>query len=240
MRSSSATPQRLYLIQVATLVWSPADMPVVCYLVQTSDSKTILIDTGLPENYGPFPGLPTAEYGKNVVDQLAQIGLRPSDIDLLICTHFDADHTGYHALFTNAELIAQHRDYESARSGKERFALTRSQWDHPDLHYLLIDGDHEVIPGVELIATSGHTPGHQSVLVRLPQTGSVLLTIDAVSKQSYFTPDRADHPFDEDAQAARASTIKLLDMAKREGALVIFGHDNEQWKTLKKLPEYYE
>lgn len=104
----------------------------------------------------------------------------------------------------------------------------------------MIDGDTELLPGLELIATGGHTIGHQSVLVRLPHTGSVLLAIDAILDQSYFTPDRADYPFDEDAEAARTSTIKLLDVAKREGALVIFGHDGAQWKTLKKLPEYYE
>ncbi len=230
MTSKSATPQRLYLIEVATAAWSKAGMPIVCYLVQTSDGKNILIDSGLPENFVPPPGLPEAEYGKNVVEQLALLGLQPGNIDRLICTHFDTDHTGYHAFFTVAELIAQRRDYEHASSGNVRFAPTHPKWDHPALRYRLIDGDTELLPGLELIATGGHTIGHQSVL----------LAIDAILDQSYFTPDRADYPFDEDAEAARTSTIKLLDVAKREGALVIFGHDGAQWKTLKKLPEYYE
>ena len=240
MTSKSATPQRLYLIEVATAAWSKAGMPIVCYLVQTSDGKNILIDSGLPGNFVPPPGLPEAEYGKNVVEQLALLGLQPGNIDRLICTHFDTDHTGYLAFFTDAELIAQRRDYEHASSGNARFAPTRPQWDHPALRYRLIDGDTELLPGLELIATGGHTIGHQSVLVQLPHTGSVLLAIDAILDQSYFTPDRADYPFDEDAEAARTSTIKLLDVTKREGALVIFGHDGAQWKTLKKLPEYYE
>ncbi len=240
MTSKSSTPQRLYLIEVATAAWSPAGMPIVCYLVQTSDGKNILIDSGLPENFVPPPGLPDPVYGKNVVEQLALLGLQPSHIDRLVCTHFDTDHTGYHALFTNAKLIAQRWDYEHASSGNVRFAATRPQWDHPTLHYQLIDGDTELLPGLELIATGGHTIGHQSVLVRLPHTGSVLLAIDAILDQSYFTPDRADYPFDEDAEAARTSTIKLLDVAKREGALVIFGHDGAQWQTLKKAPDYYD
>lgn len=88
--------------------------------------------------------------------------------------------------------------------------------------------------------TSGHAPGHQSVLVRLPQTGPVLLTIDAVPEQKSFTPDREADPFDEDEEALRASTRKLLDLVRREQvSLIIFGHDAEQWQTLKKAPNYY-
>jgi N-acyl homoserine lactone hydrolase len=88
--------------------------------------------------------------------------------------------------------------------------------------------------------TSGHTPGHQSVLVRLPQTGPVLLAIDAVMIQHTFTPDRKAWPNDDDQEQLRASTRKLLDLVKRENvALVVFGHDGTQWQTLKKSPDYY-
>jgi N-acyl homoserine lactone hydrolase len=126
--------------------------------------------------------------GKTVLEQLAQLGLDPGDIDLLICTHFDTDHCGYHAAFTRAELIVQRRHYELARSGYARFAATRSQWDHPALRYRLVEGDTQLLPGLELIETGGHVPGHQSILLRLPKTGPVLLTIDAVSRQRSFTP----------------------------------------------------
>src|SRR5436189_80595 len=83
----------------------------------------------------------------------------------------------------------------------------------------------------ELIETSGHTQGHQSVLVRLPETGAVLLTIDAVAMQQNFHPDRELTPFDGmDLETVQASTRKLIDIAEREKALVIFGHDTEQWQ----------
>jgi N-acyl homoserine lactone hydrolase len=49
-----------------------------------------------------------------------------------------------------------------------------------------VDGDTELLPGLTLLETSGHTPGHQSVLVRLPQTGPVLLAIDAVVMERFF------------------------------------------------------
>jgi N-acyl homoserine lactone hydrolase len=213
----------------------------VCYLVETSDGKHILIDSGLSADV-PLPaGAPPAEDKKNVIEHLADLGLHPDDIDILICTHFDVDHAGYHDAFTKAELIVQRAHYELARSGHPRFAAVRAHWDHPALHYQLVDGDTEVLPGLTLIETSGHTLGHQSVLVRLPHTGLVLLTIDAVMVERVFTTDRQAWPMDDNEEQLRTSTRKLLDLVEREHvALVVFGHDGQQWQSLKKAPAYYE
>jgi N-acyl homoserine lactone hydrolase len=105
----------------------------------------------------------------------------------------------------------------------------------------LVDGDTQLLPGLELIETSGHVPGHQSVLLRLPKTGTILLTVDAVPFGEGFTRDKQDDDNNPDAEAIRASTIKLLDLVEREHiGLVIFGHDMQQWETLKKAPEFYE
>ena len=105
----------------------------------------------------------------------------------------------------------------------------------------LVDGDTELLPGLELIETSGHVPGHQSVLVRLPKTGAIVLPIDAVPIGSGFTRDEQDDGSNPDARSIRGSRMKLLDLVEREHiGLVIFGHDKEQWEGLKKLPEYYE
>ena len=105
----------------------------------------------------------------------------------------------------------------------------------------LVDGDTELLPGLELIETSGHVVGHQSVLLRLPKTGPVLLTVDAVPFAAGFTRDAPNDDSDPDAAAIHASTIKLLDLVEREHiGLVIFGHEQAQWEELKKLPEFYE
>jgi N-acyl homoserine lactone hydrolase len=157
----------------------------------------------------------------------------------VICTHFDVDHAGQNDAFTKAEFVVQREHYALARSGHPRFATARPHWDHPALRYRLVDGDTELLPGLAVIETSGHVPGHQSVLVHLPQTGAMLLAIDAVMFARLFTPDRPAGPEDDEAKL-RASTQKLIDLAEREGALVIFGHDGEQWATLKQAPEYYE
>jgi N-acyl homoserine lactone hydrolase len=244
MATSVSGPQRLYLMQVATMITSSFTAPVVCYLVQTGDGKNILIDSGLPQNFQPPPeraAMGRIEQGQDVLAQLATLGLQASDIDMLVATHYDMDHAGNNGAFPNAQLFVQRKQHEAANSGHPRFALTRSQWEQPSSRYQLLDGDTELLPGLELIDTSGHTPGHQSVLVRLPNTGPVLLTIDAVAAQSAFTPDRQPSPMDAEGEGAIASTRKLLELAQREHvALVIFGHDGQQWATLKKLPEYYD
>ncbi len=244
MVTNASAPQKLYLMRLATATVPGAsqtlEMVSGCYLVETGDGKHILIDSGSPPG-GGLPGMPSVEHEKNVIEHLADLGLRPDDIDILICTHFDVDHAGYHDAFTQAELIVQREHYELARSGHERFARARAHWDHPALRYRLVDGDIELLPGLTLLKTSGHTTGHQSVLVRLPQTGPVLLAIDAIMMGYLFTTDRRAWPMDENEEQLRASTRKLLDLVEREHvSLVVFGHDGRQWQTLKRAPEYYE
>ena len=167
--------------------------------------------------------------------------MRRADISTVICSHFDVDHAGYHDAFPYAEFVVQREHYELARGGHPRFAAARPHWDHPALRYRLVDGDTELRDGITLLETSGHAPGHQSVLVRLPHTGAVLLAIDAVVMQRLFNIERKAWPTDDDEAKLRGSTQKLLDLVRREGvALTIFGHDGQQWKTLKKSPEYYD
>jgi len=81
----------------------------------------------------------------------------------------------------------------------------------------LVDGDAELLPGLTVLDTCGHAPGHQSVLVRLPQTGLVLLAIDAVMMQRLFTMDRKAWPMDDDEAQLLATTRKLLDIVERTG-----------------------
>jgi N-acyl homoserine lactone hydrolase len=79
------------------------------------------------------------------------------------------------------------------------------------------------------------------VLVRLPPTGPVLLAIDAVMMQRLFTMDRKAWPKDDNEQQLLASTRKLLDLVEREQVqLVVFGHDGQLCKGLRKAPEFYE
>ena len=239
-------PKKLYLLQLST-----ADVPLpggralemVCpsYLIEMNDGQRILIDSGFPADVPASAQAPPPQNEKNVLEHLADLQLSTDDINTVICTHFDVDHAGYHDSFQKAEFVVQRRHYELAKRGNSRYAAARSHWNHPSLKYHLIDGDFELAPGVSLLETSGHVPGHQSVLVQLSRTGPVLLAIDAIVMKRLFTTERKAWPTDDNEEELRASTQKLLDVVQRERVpLTVFGHDGEQWKTLIKAPNYYD
>jgi N-acyl homoserine lactone hydrolase len=229
------------MMQVATIRSDDQLVPVPCYLIRMSDGTNILIDSGFPDGAEEWPTMDVT-IDRSVHDYLADLGLAPEDIDVVICTHLDVDHAGQHAAFTNAELVMQRGHVSVVRDGGERFALASQLYDALAPRFLLIDSDTELFPGVELIESSGHVPGHQAVLVRLPETGPVLLGVDALPfDMTPFTPEnRPVIPFDMDEATTRASTRKLLDIARRENvALIVYGHDEAQWQQLRTAPEWY-
>ena len=236
---------KLYCMKLGFMI--PFNIPVVGYLIQTDDGLNVLVDTGLSHHLigkyrheeQPVWRMDEADY---VVNQLARLGLAPQDIHFLISSHFDPDHAGNLAAFPKAQVVVQRLQYVLANEGAiPRQEELRSQWDAPGMRYHFVDGDTTFMPGIELIETSGHSPGHQSVLVHLPQTGPVLLAIDAIPFAACLDPDtRPLTPFDMDEVGVRASTRKLVALAKKERVTsIIHGHDHEQWQQLKLLPEYY-
>lgn len=256
---------RLYVLQLGLVSGFPGrgDIAVPGYLIQTGDGRNVLVDTGYPRSIrgrqeeaaaqltAAFPDDRLVAFNAAVVrglrddpadlviSRLAALGLTPRDIDYVVCTHFDLDHAGNHDLFTEAELVVQRRHYAVARE-YPRFRFFDMPWDAPSLHYRLLDGDTELLPGIELIEAGGHVPGLQCVLVRLPETGPVLLAIDAITASQHLSPDSPAILQDMDTEAKRASVRKLRAIAERDAVrLIIFGHDEAQWRTLRKSPEFY-
>lgn len=228
---------------VATI--PPGGHPVPAYLIQTEDGTNVLVDTGVPKALiGAYRNSSDAVFAMDreeyVVHQLARVGVMPKDISYLVCTHYDLDHVGNHEDFPTAELVVQRSHHEAAQT-LARFERTREHWDAPGQHRRFIDGDAELLPGIELIECGGHVPGHQAVLVRLPETGPALLAIDAIPHSLLMDPDRRPmQPYDMDEEGVRASTRKLVHIARREGvALLVHGHDPGQWAGLRLLPDYY-
>jgi N-acyl homoserine lactone hydrolase len=170
-----------------------------------------------------------------VVNQLAKLGLQPKDIDLLVATHFHFDHAGNTRDFTASEIVVQRDCYDDIMRPDAPYP--RATFDIPNLKWQIIDGDVEIAPGVTLLKTSGHVPGHMSVLLDLPETGKMVIGIDTIYVQDNLDKDNWGAYSDPDA--ARASAKKLQEIAGRENAMLLYGHDPNQWKTLKKAPEYY-
>jgi N-acyl homoserine lactone hydrolase len=224
----------------------PMGAPVLAYLISTGDTK-VLVDTGSPrDRAGMHRDDPDErielEEGQDVPSQLAALGVALSDIDLVVCTHLDPDHAGNHDAFPGAEFVIQRRHHEWAHGDEAaRLDPARARWDRPELRYRLVDGDVTLLPGIELIESGGHVPGHQSVLVRLPKTGPVLLAADAIPMSIAADPEkRPIFPFDADEAEVRASTKKLVELARSEGAQIIYGHEPANFTELRAAPAYYD
>lgn len=242
---------RLYLLQSAIYADGDDIAPFPAYLIQTDDGVNVLVDTGVDDRY---VARTVNAHGQQVIvrkeeerlpNQLSRLGLTPDDIDYVISTHFDEDHCGGNLLFPRAQFIVQRSHDALARAGSERrFEVCRENWDAPGLHYRLIDGDQEILPGIQVIVTDGHVTGHQSVLVRLPNTGSVLLAIDAIRDGDMLQPGvdpRALSMFDMDGDKLLEGVEKLQEVIEREQVLVaVFGHDWKRWQRLRHAPDYYD
>ncbi len=149
-----------------------------CLLIRTG-SQNVLIDTGCGEKYTEKEiRIYRIEHDVTLVGQLARLGLAPGDIDVVINTHFHFDHCGGNTChngdsivptFPKAEYIVRQDEYQDASHPNDRSAA--SYYDHNwrvlrERRMLrLVDRDEEIVPGLRLLHTPGHTRGHQSVLV---------------------------------------------------------------------------
>jgi N-acyl homoserine lactone hydrolase len=224
----------LHLLEVATV--RDDGVPIPVFLIGLADGRWWLVDTGCPADMIGDPNAPFAVTAEShITGQLHRLGLRPADVDTVIVSHLDPDHAGANDEFKHAELVMQRAQHEHAtRSGLLRYEWLRQHWDLPNPR--LADGDTELAPGITLIECGGHVPGHQAVLVDLPDTGPVLLAGDAWMRDT--DPDtRPLTQHDLDGPRTRASQRKLMNI---EGvALVVHNHDAEQWRTLRRAPERY-
>jgi N-acyl homoserine lactone hydrolase len=222
------------------------NIPIPAYLLQTDDGKNVVIDTGMHINHIEDPEytfrgqefskvlLPVMQPEDSIVNRLAELDLTPGDIDIVINTHLHFDHCGNNELFPNSRFVVQRRHYEVAR---EHPAFPSKYFDIPGLNYDLIDGELEILPGVTAILTPGHAPWHQSLLLNLGQDGNILLCSDAIYCQDNLDYDAWGGQMEPDV--ARESAQKLLKIAAETNALLVYGHDTEQWKTLRRVPSFY-
>ena len=218
------------------------------YLIQTNSGDNILVDSGFPAWYADDPikagladGLESFGHCLKLTEenlpaaQLAKVGLKPEDITHFILTHSDIDHVGGLHDFPGAEHIIHADEYafDKPRYFGEARPLEWPETPEPKL----ISEDTELLPGLKLLSTPGHAPGHLSLLLRLPETGPVLLTADAISRPEEVETGVYGGAWDEGK--AKESSERLMGIAEAAGAWVVYGHDPEHWKRLKKVPEFY-
>src|SRR5262245_12557932 len=155
-------------------------IPITCYVVRTPDVM-ILFGTGVAPRAVPgrVRNDPLARVADEdlLVHRLDSLDLEPANIDLVVISHLHYDHAGGAALFSASELVVQKDEYAYAHYPAAFFApfYYRKNFDLPTYRWRLLEGDTELVPGVTVLRTDGHTPGHQSLIVELSESGRVVM-----------------------------------------------------------------
>ncbi len=253
-QTSKPGVERLYVINCGEGLagdisrWSPGvnegkSMGFVdsCYLIKHSQGW-FLWDTGVADEVAAMPnGLAPADpravlwhRPKTLAAQLDQLGVKPSDVKAIAISHTHPDHIGNVEMFPTAMLYVQKAEYEwPGVNGAPRFKP-----EHPAAK---LEGDRDVFGdgSVTILSTPGHTPGHQSLLVKLPHTGALVLSGDAVHFKGNW--DNLGVPImNFNKEQTLASMQKISETLTKEKAQLWINHDKAQRDSLKLSPEFYD
>ncbi len=229
---------------------------VNAFLIRSGD-RTVLLDTGSGEYFGPNTG--------HVVENLRAAGVEPEDIDTVLLTHMHPDHsagltdmTTGELIFPNAELVVHENeprhwfdDAQMARASdlykQLHFRMTREQVT-PYLDRMRTFSSGEVVPGVTAMPLHGHTPGHSGYLVESAGQGLIIWgDVIHIPEVQFARPEITMVP-DLDPDAAEASRRRILDVADQEQVLVTgmhlhypgFGHVTRESGVFRFHPEAWQ
>lgn len=222
-------------------------LPIPAYLIEHPKGAA-LFDTGMHTDCQRDPegrlgarlaGLFAFDYhpGEEISARLAALGRDAARIDLVINSHFHFDHCGGNAQVPNATLVVQRREWDSGMDPDSAAKRGFNPRDFDLGHKLrLVDGEHDVFGdgSVVCLPTHGHTPGHQSLKLRMAG-GDIVLAADSC----YFCrtlKERRLPRFAYDKEQMHASLDRLAALEK-SGARIFFGHDPDFWSTVPQAPE---
>ncbi len=213
------------------------------YLIKT-DNGNILVDAGIcPDDViyftrGKMKSWPEEYYLPN---RLKECGVSIGDISTVIITHMHLDHIGWLPELKHAEIILQKDEYRFVTDPPVWTPYTESpvRFNLNGYKLKLVDGDMVLMPGITLLFTPGHSAGHQSVMVDLPRTGTVIICGDAAFLEENLEKEYVPTCWF-DTRQALLSIKKLKTWAQVRNATVFPGHSEEYWQNkMKKSPEAY-
>jgi N-acyl homoserine lactone hydrolase len=239
------------------------EIPVGFFLIKHPKGY-VLFDCGnndkiitQPDYWGPFVGaLDPGRSPDIAIDaQLAKIGVKPSDIKYLVLGHFHVDHGGNIGKFLGSTLVYQRDEIKNAFWPAPGYATFFISGDFDMLRngvggsmpaktkVIELDGDLDLFGdhSIYIHRTVSHTPGSQMLVVRLPKTGTVVLTSDAVYLKENLDKNilpSVGSVYDPVGMLDAYAWVKRL--IDSEGADPIFAHDPDTFKAHKHSPEYYE
>lgn len=206
---------------------------------------TVLWDTGAhpdaAEGYWPGPlfeafAHPTADE-RDLPTALGEVGYSLDDIDVVVQSHLHLDHAGGLHNFAGRDVpvYVHRRELEhaflSAKSDAGDDAYLAADFDR-DLDWRVVEGERQLLPGVELLHLPGHTPGLLGAHLRRDE-GDLLVAGDVAFLAANYEAGRemgASLVYDSRAQAE--SLRRLRDRERRTGATVLYGHDTDQFERL--------
>ena len=219
-----------------------------CYLIQQGKER-LLWDTGLNDELANnqdgidiLEGAFHFSFTKTLASQLQTIQVLPEQVDFIAFSHMHNDHTGNTRLFSNATWLIQKAEYDFAHSEHAQNAGYQPL-DYTNItpkKVITLDGDYDVFGdgSVKIISTPGHTPGHQSLLIQLPNSGPILLSGDLY----HFKANREEYgiPVWNDKKATIHSFVKIDQILNQTKAQLWIQHDKDTFDSLKKAPQFYD
>jgi glyoxylase-like metal-dependent hydrolase (beta-lactamase superfamily II) len=196
---------------------------VVAYAVRHSGG-VLLFDTGFGFGNDELDAYYRIK-ARRVPDVLAEAGIAMDDITAVVNCHLHVDHAGQNSLFPGIPIYVQPAEWQIAHTTEH----TILDWiDFPGADYRPIAGDHEPVDGIRIVATPGHTVGHQSLVVATAR-GDVVLAGQALYTPGEWTGERGaregrSRAPDQEAYDRSVERLKALDPAE-----VDFGHDRATW-----------
>jgi 4-pyridoxolactonase len=228
-------------------------MPTYGVLIDHADGL-FLFDTGfdlvhVQTKMGISGALQTP--GQTIPKQLELLGLRASDINFVVNSHYHFDHCAGNKYCRNATTLCHACELEAAQRPEpfeERVYSDRSfmgdSSGEPELeiytpHFETLRGDQQIATGLHLFETPGHTPGHYSLLVELSGRRPMLFSGDACYSRKGLDLMKmpASHV---DPVKGYKSLQRLKDLAAQHDAEIFFSHDYELYPTYRKAPAWYE
>jgi 4-pyridoxolactonase len=236
-------------------IGQPMTSQVYSVYVDHPEAK-IIIETGMdPDIWPPLVKqiLKANQRPEQRLDNaLKRLGVKPEDVDIVINTHLHADHCSFNRLFKNATWLIQREELRQAYVPEvHEITYVRECFD-VGLKAELLDGDYEVVKGVTILDTRGHTAGHQSIAIETEKSGVFLITGDAAMTRENFYGSERTSPHGWpcspviDARQYMRSLAKMKRFVRETEAKtlktcnIIFGHDHAEFQKLKTAPSFYE
>ncbi len=237
-------------------IWQ--EIPIRSFLIDHPDGK-IVFDTGCsPDFASKWPEFIHKQSPYRVTEEqiflnrLAQLQVKPEDVQKVVMSHLHVDHAGNLSAFKNAEIFVNNdeftttlRNYVRGTDLDVHVPVDIEAFIAAKLNWRPVMPEEKEVPIAEGVTVlnlgSGHSWGMLGLRVDLKNSGTFLLVADALYLQENLGPPIKTPGIIHDSLGFVRTAKFLGDYAKKHHATILFGHDMAQFKTLKKSPaEYYD